>query len=63
MTEELITTLTKIEGLRVIAHRSVLQFKQTAQSVPEIARLLEVSYREPVAPTACGALLRRCSSC
>lgn len=44
MTAELITTLTKIEALRVIAHQSVLQFKHSEQPVPEIARLLEVGY-------------------
>ena len=44
MTEELITTLTKIKALRVIAHQSVLQFKQSQQPVPEIARLLGVKF-------------------
>jgi TolB-like protein/Tfp pilus assembly protein PilF len=44
MTEELTTTLTKIEALRVIAHQSVLQFKHSTQAVPEIARSLGVKY-------------------
>ncbi len=44
MTAELITTLTKIEALRVIAHQSVLQFKHSEQPVPEIARALDVKY-------------------
>src|SRR5439155_20968697 len=44
MTEELITTLTRIERLRVIAHQSVLQFKHSDRSVPDIARLLDVQY-------------------
>jgi len=44
MTEELITTLAKIEGLRVIAHRSVRQFKSSDTSVPEIAVSLGVRY-------------------
>lgn len=44
MTDELTTTLSKIEALRVIAHRSVLQFKHSDRSVPEIARLLGVHH-------------------
>jgi adenylate cyclase len=44
MTDELTTTLTKIEALRVIAHRSVLRFKRSDRSVPEIARSLGVSH-------------------
>ncbi len=44
MTDELTTTLTKIEAMRVIAHQSVLQFKQSTQPVPEIARILSVKY-------------------
>ena len=44
MTDELTTTLGKLEALRVIAHRSVLQFRRSEQSVPEIARLLGVAY-------------------
>jgi serine/threonine-protein kinase len=44
MTEELTTTLSKIEALRVIAHQSVAQFKRSDRPVPEIARLLDVKY-------------------
>jgi eukaryotic-like serine/threonine-protein kinase len=44
MTEELTSTLTKIESLRVIAHQSVAQFKGSRQTVPEIARSLNVKY-------------------
>ena len=44
MTDELTTTLTKIEAMRVVAHQSVLQFKQSTQPVPEIARILNVKY-------------------
>ena len=44
MTDELTATLTKLEGLRVIAHQSMLQFKHSDRSVPEIARLLDVRY-------------------
>jgi len=44
MTEELTSTLTKIESLRVIAHQSVAQFKRSQQTVPEIARSLNVKY-------------------
>jgi TolB-like protein/Tfp pilus assembly protein PilF len=44
MTEELTSTLTKIEALRVIAHQSVAQFKRSVQPVPEIARALDVKY-------------------
>jgi serine/threonine protein kinase/Tfp pilus assembly protein PilF len=44
MTDELTTTLAKIGALRVIAHQSVLQFKRSSQSVPEIARLLNVKH-------------------
>jgi TolB-like protein len=44
MTEELTTTLAKIEALRVIAHQSVLQFKRSERPLPEIARALDVKY-------------------
>jgi TolB-like protein/Flp pilus assembly protein TadD len=44
MTEELTSTLTKIERLRVIAHQSVAQFKRSDRPVPEIARMLDVKY-------------------
>ena len=44
MTDELTSTLTKIEALRVSAHQSVLQFKQSTRSASEIARMLDVKY-------------------
>ena len=44
MTDELTATLSKLQALRVIAHRSMLQFKGSSQSVQEIARLLGVKY-------------------
>ena len=37
MTDELTTTLAKIEALHVIAHQSVRQFKRSDLPVPEIA--------------------------
>jgi eukaryotic-like serine/threonine-protein kinase len=42
MTEELITELAKIHGLRVISRTSVMRFKKTTKSLPEIARALHV---------------------
>jgi TolB-like protein/tetratricopeptide (TPR) repeat protein len=44
MTDELTSTLTKIEALRVIAHQSVLQFKQSTRPASEIARALDVKF-------------------
>jgi len=44
MTDELTSTLTKIEALHVIAHQSVLQFKGSMLPAPEIARKLNVKY-------------------
>jgi TolB-like protein/Tfp pilus assembly protein PilF len=44
MTDELTTTLAKIEALRVIARQSVQQFKHSDRPVPEIARSLGVGY-------------------
>jgi TolB-like protein/tetratricopeptide (TPR) repeat protein len=44
MTDELTSTLTKIEALQVIAHQSVLQFKGSILAAPEIARTLNVKY-------------------
>ena len=43
MTEELISTLSKIDGLRVIARTSVMQYKETTKSVSEIGEELGVS--------------------
>ncbi len=42
MTEELISTLSKIRGLKVISRTSVLRYKQTNKSLSEIARELNV---------------------
>jgi len=42
MTEELITDLAKIGALRVISHTSVIHFKGTEKSLPQIARDLNV---------------------
>ena len=42
MTEELIGRLSNIPGLRVISRTSAMRFKDTRQSVPEIARTLRV---------------------
>ncbi len=42
MTEELIGRLSSIRGLRIISRTSVMRFKDTRQSVPEIARALQV---------------------
>ena len=44
MTDELTSTLTKIEALHVIAHQSVLQFKQSTLPASEIAGKLGVKY-------------------
>jgi TolB-like protein/DNA-binding winged helix-turn-helix (wHTH) protein len=42
MTEELITNLGKISALRVISRTSVMQYKRTRKSLPQIARELNV---------------------
>jgi len=42
MTDELITDLAQIHSLRVISRTSVMQFKQTQKSLPEIAAALDV---------------------
>lgn len=42
MTDELITMLAKYESLRVISRTSVMQYKQTKKSLPEIAKELSV---------------------
>ena len=42
MTEALITELSKISALRVIARQSVMQYKESEKSLPEIARELDV---------------------
>ncbi len=42
MTEALITELSKIGALRVISRQSVMQYKESDKSLPEIARELDV---------------------
>src|SRR6266404_463297 len=42
MTEQLITDLAKVNGLRVISRTSVMRYKDTKKSLPEIARELNV---------------------
>ena len=42
MTEELISTLSKIHPLKVISRTSVMRYKQTVKSVQEISRELDV---------------------
>ncbi len=42
MTEALITSLAKVSALRVISRTSVMQYKDTRKTVPEIARELNV---------------------
>ena len=42
MTEELIATLAQVESLRVISRTSVMGFKRTTKSIPEIGRTLDV---------------------
>ena len=42
MTEELISTLSKIRGFRVIARTSVMQYKKTTKSIADIGRELKV---------------------
>jgi TolB-like protein/DNA-binding winged helix-turn-helix (wHTH) protein len=42
LTDELITSLAKISSLRVISRTSVMQYKQTTMTVPQIARELNV---------------------
>lgn len=44
MTEELITILTRIEGLSPISPRSMMRFKGSEETIPEIARLVGVDY-------------------
>jgi TolB-like protein len=43
MTEELISTLSKISGLRVIARTSVMRYKDSKKSIGEISKELNVS--------------------
>jgi adenylate cyclase len=43
MTEQIITNLSNLQGLKVIARTSVMQFKNSETPIPEIARLLGVA--------------------
>ena len=42
MTEDLTTKLSKLQNLKVISHTSVMQYKQTHKTLPQIARELNV---------------------
>ncbi|MFK7811229.1 MAG: FlgO family outer membrane protein [Maribacter sp.] len=44
VTEDILTHLSKVEGLRVISRTSVMQYKNSNKSLPEIAKELNVSY-------------------
>ncbi len=44
MTEDILTHLAKVNGLHVISRTSVMRYKNTEKSVPEIAEELGVSY-------------------
>ncbi|MDX1471550.1 MAG: hypothetical protein R3213_08640, partial [Flavobacteriaceae bacterium] len=44
ITEEILTSLTKIEDLHVISRTSILKYRNTKKSIPQIARELGVSY-------------------
>ncbi len=44
MTEEILTHLSKVKELHVISRTSVMQYKNTSKTIPEIAKELGVSY-------------------
>ncbi len=44
MTEDILTYLSKIKGLKVISRTSTMRYKQTDKTIPEIAKELGVSY-------------------
>jgi len=44
MTEDILTYLSKVKDLRVISRTSVMRYKDTEKSIPEIAKELGVSY-------------------
>ncbi len=44
MTEDILTYLSKVKDLRVISRTSVMQYKGTKKSIPEIAKELDVTY-------------------
>ena len=58
MTGELITELTRIGGLRVIAQTSSMQYKDSPKSIPEIARELNVEYVTEASIVKVGDLVR-----
>lgn len=44
ITEDILTQLSKLKNLRVISRTSVMQYKNTKKTIPEIAEELDVSY-------------------
>ena len=44
VTEDILTHLSKVKGLRVISRTSVMQYKNSDKSIPEIAQELDVAY-------------------
>ncbi|WP_445383013.1 tetratricopeptide repeat protein [Robiginitalea sp. IMCC43444] len=44
VTEDILTHLSKVKGLRVISRTSVMQFRNTDKSIPQIAKELDVAY-------------------
>ena len=44
MTEDILTNLSKLKGLHVISRTSVMQYKETKKTIPEIAKELGVAY-------------------
>jgi TolB-like protein/tetratricopeptide (TPR) repeat protein len=44
MTEQIISNLSRIQELKVISRTSVMKFKETQQTIPEIAGILNVNY-------------------
>lgn len=44
VTEDILTHLSKIKGLRVISRTSVMQYRNSQKSLPEIAKELNVNY-------------------
>ncbi|GGD23228.1 hypothetical protein GCM10011368_26640 [Hyunsoonleella pacifica] len=44
VTEDILTQLSKLKNLRVISRTSVMQYKNTQKTIPEIAKELDVSY-------------------
>ena len=44
ITEQIITNLSQLRGLKVIARTSVMKFKNTQKTIPEIAEELHVAH-------------------